>query len=151
MGLRRLFYAVALILAGEAGRAAVVPSAPLFFIEDAPGRFLVRVPGTAAMFSREGVEFWAGGARVHAIFQGANQKVELRGVESMGHANFLAGQDSSTWRTGLATYRKIRYANLYHGIDLTYSGTDGRVKSEYRVAPGADPQIYAWTIPWTSP
>ncbi len=64
---------------------------------------------------------------------------QMQGVEPMGRANFLLGQDPSAWRTGLPTHRKIRYANLYPGIDLVYSGTDGRIKSEYRVAAGADP------------
>jgi hypothetical protein len=57
----------------------------------------------------------------------------------MGSANVLIGQDPSAWRTGLHTYRKVRYANLYPGIDLIYSGIDGLIKSEYRVAAGADP------------
>ena len=62
-----------------------------------------------------------------------------RAIEAMGHANFMLGQDPSVWRTGLPTHRKVRYASLYPGIDLIYSGIDGRVKSEYRVAAGADP------------
>ena len=57
----------------------------------------------------------------------------------MGPANFLVGQDPSQWRTGLPTHRIIRYANLYRGVDLVYSGSEGRLKSEFRVAPEANP------------
>ena len=127
------------LFAGEAG-AALPGSAPLFFIEDAPNRFLIRAPGTTAVFTPEGVDFHGSGAMVRARFQGANGAAELRGVEAMGSANFLTGQDASKWRTGLATHRKIRYANLYRGIDLLFSGTEGRVKSEYRVEKGGDPK-----------
>ena len=70
-------------------------------------------------------------------FLGANG--DLHGLDPMGSANFLLGQDPHQWRTGLPTLQRIRYANLYAGIDLLYSGKNGRVKSEYTVAPGARP------------
>src|SRR5579872_3751779 len=114
-------------------------STPLFFIEDAPNRFLIQVPGTSAVFTPNGVEFHAGGDVVRAKFQGASDAPQMQGVDPMGRANILVGQDPRAWRTGLPTHRKVRYANLYPGIDLIYSGVDNRIKSEYRVAAGADP------------
>ena len=143
--------AVALGLAGESGFAAdgLAPkkpaarselrSAPLFFIEDSANRYLIRVPGMGAVFTRDGAEFQVSGGSVRATFQGANGAIEMHGAEPMGRANFLVGQDPREWRTGLPTYRKIRYANLYRGIDLIYSGSEGHIKSEFRVAPGARP------------
>lgn len=138
-------FAIGLAFAGESGFAAsssteALRAVPLFFIEDAPSHFLIQAPGTAAVFTPDGVEFHAGGSVVRAKFQGANDAPRMQGVESMGFANVLMGQDPSEWRTGLRTHRKVRYANLYPGIDLIYSGIDGRVKSEYRVAAGADPK-----------
>ena len=114
-------------------------STQLFFIEDAPNRFLIQVPGTSAVFTPDGVEFHTGGDVVRAKFQGANDAPRMQGVEPMGHANVLIGQDPSAWRTGLRTHRKVRYTSLYPGIDLVYAGIDGRIKSEYQVAAGADP------------
>src|ERR1700722_9156122 len=135
-----LSWAVAL---GFAGEYAIAPkkigSAPLFFIEYTPGRYLIRVPGTAAVFTQEGIEFGAGGSTVRVPFPGANTKVALEGVDSMGPANFLLGQDPRQWWTGLPTHQKLRYRNLYRGIDLTYSGREGHLKSEFSVAPGAHP------------
>src|SRR6185503_12798020 len=89
--------------------------------------------GVTAVFSPEGTQCQA----VYARFLGAHG--DLHGLDPMGSANFLAGQDQHLWRTGLPTFQKILYSNLYPGIDLIYSGTKGRVKSEYRVAPGARP------------
>src|SRR5665213_650742 len=126
MRLLGLMLAVALGLAGES-------VSPLFFIQDAPGRYLIRVPGMTAVFTPEGAEFQA----VHMTFVGAHG--DLRGRDPMGSANFLVGQDEHQWRTGLPTFQKILYSNLYPGIDLLYSGTNGRVKSEYTVAPSARP------------
>ncbi len=128
MRLLGLLLTVALELAGES-------VSPLFFIQDSPGRYLIRVPGMTAVFTPQGAEFHA----VHTTFLGANQAAELHGLDPMGSANFLMGQNSSHWRTGLPTHQKILYTNLYPGIDLLYSGTKGRVKSEFRVAAGARP------------
>jgi hypothetical protein len=43
------------------------------------------------------------------------------------------------WATGAATWRRIRYRDLWPGIDLAYSGGPGELKYEFTVAPGADP------------
>lgn len=136
--------AFGLAFAGESGLAASdlaepCRSTPLFFIEDAPNRFLIQVPGTSAVFTPDGVEFHTGGSVVRAKFQGAKDTPRMQGMNPMGFANVLVGQDPSAWRTGLRTHRSVRYADLYPGIDLIYSGTDGRIKSEYRVAKGANP------------
>src|SRR4030095_738605 len=42
------------------------------------------------------------------------------------------------WKTGLKTYRKIVYRDLWPGIDLAYSGTVNRLKYQFVVRPGAD-------------
>ena len=44
------------------------------------------------------------------------------------------------WRAGLSTYRSIVYAGLWPGIDLIYSGAGNRMKYQFVVSPGADPE-----------
>jgi beta-propeller repeat-containing protein len=43
------------------------------------------------------------------------------------------------WKTGLRTYSRVVYENLWPGIDLVYRGTLNRLKYEFLVKPGADP------------
>jgi hypothetical protein len=43
------------------------------------------------------------------------------------------------WMSGLKTYGRILYRDLWPGIDLSYSGTVDRLKYEFLVHPGADP------------
>jgi hypothetical protein len=43
------------------------------------------------------------------------------------------------WKTGLPTYSRLLYKDLWPGIDLIYSGTLDRLKYELIVRPGADP------------
>jgi Ca2+-binding RTX toxin-like protein len=45
----------------------------------------------------------------------------------------------SEWVTGLPTYSRMTYRDLWPGIDLVYSGSGGRLKYSLVVAPGADP------------
>jgi Beta-propeller repeat len=71
-------------------------------------------------------------------FLGANRNVVL-GTErpQKGRVNYLIGNDPSKWHTGLETYARVAYRNLWPGIDLVVHGLHGRVKYEFLVRPGA--------------
>lgn len=49
------------------------------------------------------------------------------------------GVDPTAWRAGRTAYEAIRIPQLYPGIDLVLSGTQGIMKLDYVVAPYADP------------
>src|SRR5919108_3072525 len=53
--------------------------------------------------------------------------------------SYFKGQRED-WRTGLKTYHRLRYADLWPGIDLVYSGSVDRLKYMFIVKPGADPK-----------
>jgi len=81
--------------------------------------------------------------RIH--YQGANSAPEIAGTgELPGVVNVLKGNNPSKWRTNLPTYSGIAYRELYPGIELRYEGTDGKLKSTFNVAPGADPSAIIW-------
>lgn len=52
--------------------------------------------------------------------------------------SFFLGNDSSKWVSDTPSYKRIRYPQLYDGIDLDYYFTEQGLKYEFRVAPGAD-------------
>jgi len=56
-----------------------------------------------------------------------------------GKLSFLRGSDSSRWVRGLATYSRLRYKEVYPGIDLLFYGNQGKLEYDFVVAPGADP------------
>ena len=58
-----------------------------------------------------------------------------------GKFNFFRGNDPKHWRSGLATYARLRYTNIYPGIDLLFYGHDGKLEYDFVVAPGKDPAI----------
>ncbi|MBD2017180.1 SBBP repeat-containing protein [Microcoleus sp. FACHB-53] len=77
---------------------------------------------------------------VRSQLVGANPNPSIVGLNPLpGVANFLLGNDPSQWYTNVSTYGGVVYQNVYAGIDRVFKGTEGELKSEFIVAPGADP------------
>jgi hypothetical protein len=55
-----------------------------------------------------------------------------------GKLNYFKGGDRKKWRTAVPTFAKVRYANVYPGIDLVYYGNQRQFEYDLVVAPGAD-------------
>ncbi len=76
---------------------------------------------------------------VRLEFIGANENVRPVAEDKTGAViSFFKGKPEN-WKTGLPTYSRIVYRNLWPGIDLAYSGTINKLKYEFIVHPGADP------------
>jgi uncharacterized protein (TIGR03437 family) len=56
-----------------------------------------------------------------------------------GMANYLVGNDPQKWHTRVPTYAKVRYHDIYPGVDLVYYGNHQQLEYDFVVAPGADP------------
>jgi Abnormal spindle-like microcephaly-assoc'd, ASPM-SPD-2-Hydin/Beta-propeller repeat len=52
--------------------------------------------------------------------------------------NYFIGSDPNKWQTNVQTYAKVRYQNVYPGIDLLYYGNNRQVEYDFIVAPGSD-------------
>ena len=71
---------------------------------------------------------------------GANDKPHVAGHDKFkGKSNYLIGNDPGKWHTGVPTYGKVRYEDVYPGIDLVYYGKQQQLEYDFVVAPGADP------------
>lgn len=57
-----------------------------------------------------------------------------------GKVNYLLGKNSNSWRTNVATYGKVRYRDVYKGIDLVYYGNQRSLEYDFHLAPGANPE-----------
>ena len=73
---------------------------------------------------------------------GANAYAAVAGADELpGKVNYLLGNDPQKWRTNVPTYAKVKYSNVYPGIDLVYYGNQGgQLEYDFVVAPGADPR-----------
>ena len=71
---------------------------------------------------------------------GASESVRASGLEELpGKSNYFIGNDPKKWRTDVANYAKVRYQNVYPGVDLVYYGNQGKLEYDFVVAPGANP------------
>ncbi|HEV2853700.1 MAG TPA: SBBP repeat-containing protein [Thermoanaerobaculia bacterium] len=71
-------------------------------------------------------------------FVGARPDALVQGEGKGPLVNLLTG-GRKNWRTGLPSYPRLVYSDLWPGIDLALIGDVQRVKYELRVKPGADP------------
>ncbi len=55
-----------------------------------------------------------------------------------GVSNYFIGDDPRAWRTGVPHYARVRYVEVYPGIDLVYYSADGELEYDFLLAPGAD-------------
>jgi hypothetical protein len=72
------------------------------------------------------------GASAAPVAQGMN--------ELPGKVNYFVGNDSKKWRTGVTTYAKALFKQVYPGIDLVYYGNRRELEYDLKVAPGANPR-----------
>ena len=71
---------------------------------------------------------------------GASASAAVTGAEELpGKSNYFIGNDPTKWRTNVPNYAKVKYQNVYPGVDLVYYGTQGgQLEYDFVVAPGAD-------------
>ena len=52
--------------------------------------------------------------------------------------NYFIGRDPSKWYRNVPAYSKVRYRNVYPGIDLVYYGNNHKLEYDFALAAGAD-------------
>jgi len=71
---------------------------------------------------------------------GANPNPRLTGADLLpGKSNYLLGNDPAKWRRGVPQFARVRYEDVYPGINLIFYGNQGHLEYDFQVAPGADP------------
>jgi beta-propeller repeat-containing protein/centrosomal CEP192-like protein len=77
--------------------------------------------------------------RVH--LDGANPAPPIVGIDRLpGRVSYFIGNDPKKWRTDVSTYARVKYADVYPGVDLVFYGNQRRLEYDFVVAPGADPK-----------
>jgi uncharacterized repeat protein (TIGR01451 family) len=55
------------------------------------------------------------------------------------HASRFVGPDPKQWKSGAPLFSRVRFPQVYPGVDLVYYGNDGEIEHDFLVAAGADP------------
>lgn len=91
-------------------------------------RMLLREPQKLEMIS------------IVAEFVDSNPDTVVIGGHQISHKNnYFIGNNPEQWYIDVPNYQSLTYQNIYPGIDLIYYGSDGLLKYDFIVQPGADP------------
>ncbi|MBK8805374.1 MAG: gliding motility-associated C-terminal domain-containing protein [Bacteroidales bacterium] len=59
--------------------------------------------------------------------------------KNIGYENFYLGNDTKFWASGVESFRKITYKNIYSHIDLCLYDNGGTLKYDFIIHPGGNP------------
>ena len=92
--------------------------------------------------------FFADGGTIAFASAGQPLRIQLLGANSMSHAvglnplpgvsNYFIGRDPGNWIRNVPHYARVRYSQVYRGIDLVYYFQNGDLESDFVIGPGAD-------------
>ena len=79
---------------------------------------------------------------VRMTYVGANPSARVLGQgEQARRTNYYEGRDTDQWITDVRHYARVRYEDVYPGIDLVYYINEGELEFDWIAAPGADPSV----------
>jgi len=135
---------------------------PLYFIEnrgqtDPEVVYYVKGSNAAVFFTPRGLTIALQDASFPTLSVGADHRIASRYVlrlEFVGAREVtpIGEQKAETlfsyfrgspqeWVTGVPSYHRLTYRQLWPGIDLSFYGQGGKLKYEFLVHPGADPRL----------
>jgi len=78
---------------------------------------------------------------VRMQLEGANPHPDIAGMERLPtRVNYFIGNDPKKWHTDVPAFARVKYAQVYPGVDLVFYGNQRRLEYDFIVAPGADPK-----------
>lgn len=117
------------------------------FLSHGGGYALHLSPGEAILSLHGGKHQGTKDADIHFRLLGSNRKAKTVEEDRLpGATNYLLGRDPRNWITAVPNYGRIRYKNVYPGIDLVYYGKGRRLEHDFVVAPGVRPDLITWQI-----
>jgi hypothetical protein len=72
----------------------------------------------------------------------ANTAALIEGVDELpARSNYFISPDPDNWRTNVPNYSRVRYREIYPGVDMVYYGNQRRLEYDFIVQPGTDPEM----------
>src|SRR6185436_7306071 len=107
---------------------------------DSRVRFLARGQGYGIFLTDDGAAFSFSDSStpLHLRLRDAATSPLSKGVDQLpGQVNYLVGNKPADWLTNIPTYERVRYEQIYDGIDLVYYGNQRQLEYDFVIAPGA--------------
>jgi len=129
-----------------AAAAAAYAGLPLSFETnlgqtDRESRFLWHNSSCSLALTSSGAVLHVSDGTLRMRLRGARPSPEVIGIGKLpGTVNYFIGNDSRQWRTNIPTFAKVKYREVYAGVDLVFYGKGRQLEYDFIVAPGADPE-----------
>jgi len=79
--------------------------------------------------------------------EGSNPDAAMTGLDRTAtKINYFIGNDPAKWHTDVPAYAKVKYAEVYPGVDLIFYGNRRQLEYDFVVAPGADTKAIALNV-----
>ncbi len=103
------------------------------------GRWMARGNGYRLTVGAADVEVGLNDEQLRIQFVGADAKAVSSGLDALpGKVNYFVGRDPKGWLRDIPTCGRVRYKDVYPGIDVVWYGQQGRLEYDLELQPGAD-------------
>jgi photosystem II stability/assembly factor-like uncharacterized protein len=129
---------VAVLSAGAACAAPNLARLPLSFESGIrSSEFVAHAGGLSLTVTPTGASIALG--RMH--LEGSRPNASAQPEQKLpGYTNYLLDRDPHKWRTHVPNFARVRYHNVYPGIDVVYYGNPRQLEFDFILSPGADPR-----------
>jgi hypothetical protein len=142
--------------ANTAQAKAALAGLPLHFEENRGQwktgvRYAARANGYTVALTSHGATLAVGGGRhIEMTLEHANRNAQIEPDDRLPlRTDYYIG-DRSNWHAGIASYARVRYRQVYAGVDLVYYGTQNQLEYDFVLSPGADPRAVRMKFNGTS-
>jgi len=103
-------------------------------------RYTGRAGGYSLLLTSRGPSFAVGSEHVTLSLQHSNPNPAIEALDPLPtRTNYFIG-NRRNWRSDVPTYQRVRYSQVYPGVDVVYYGRQNQLEYDLVLAPGADPR-----------
>jgi hypothetical protein len=114
-------------------------------------QYVSRHSSVETLFSPTSVDFVTptaeGSTIVHLRLIGGSSDTSPEGRGALASVtNYLIGNDPARWIRSISNDSELVYPQIYPGIDLAFHGARDLMEHDFRIAPGADPNVVQFVL-----
>ena len=104
-------------------------------------RFVSRSPYSTVLLTDDGAVVSAErGRAVRIRLAGSLPPASVQGLDALpSSTGYFLGNRPQEWKPRVPHYRRVRFEDVYPGVDVVYYGNGQQLEHDFVVAPGADP------------
>jgi Beta-propeller repeat len=86
-------------------------------------------------------------AALTLTLKGTRSDVSPAGTDQLeGKVNYFLGNDPTNWIAEVPTFARVRYEDIYLGVDLVYYGNQQQLEYDFEIAPHTNVNTIRWSV-----